>query len=210
MKVRIAITGTLSKPRKDIIELIQTKTNAAYHSSVDPTTDYLVANRKDTAKARTALECGVKILTEAELLAYIEAGHIPPRLAYRRTDLRNPEECNAFSQKIKVLLPFAPAEAQQGEWDITWAEALSPPRTVVLEYEDFDGTRSSRIAVISQRGKRPDGAVYWGLTDSEGFKTFREDRIVDFGLADGANSLQPPIVRDPNPSLLARFRRFFS
>ena len=39
MKVRVSITGTLSKPRKEIIELIETKTNAVYYCSVDPTTD---------------------------------------------------------------------------------------------------------------------------------------------------------------------------
>ena len=107
MKVRVAITGTLSKPRKQIIELIRTKTNAVYTQSVDKGTDYLVAVRKDTSKAQAAAELGVGILTEAELFSYIDAGHIPPRLAYRQTDLRNPEECKAFSQKIDLLLPCA-------------------------------------------------------------------------------------------------------
>jgi hypothetical protein len=210
MKVRVAITGTLSRPRKEIIQLIQTKTNAVYHSSVDPTTDYLVASRRDTAKAQAASECGVEVLTEAELFGYIEAGHIPPRLAYRQADLRNPEESKAFLQKITRLLPFVPAEPKRGEWDIVWSEILDPSLTVALEYEDFDGTHSERTATVSQRGKRPDGTLYWGATDDERFKTFREDRIVDFRLADGVSCLQKPILRQPNPSLLARFRRLFT
>ena len=198
MKVRIAITGTLSKPRGQIIELIETRTNAVYDSKVAAWTDYLVASRKDSAKAQAATERGVLVLTEAELLAYIEAGHIPPRLAYPRAEMRNPEEAKAFFQKVSLLLSFVPVDAlHAGEWDITWSEVLNPPRTVVLDYEGFDGARSHRTAVISQRGKRSDGAVYWGITDSEGFKMFREDRIVDFRLADVASDSQMPIRRDP-------------
>jgi hypothetical protein len=164
------------------------------------------AARTDTEKARAAVESGVTLLAEAELFPYIEAGHIPPRLRHRQADLRNPTEQAAFSRKVASLLPFALAESEQGEWEITWCECLQPPRNVILRYEDFEGNGSERNVVVIKRGKRADGVLYWGATDAAGFKTFREDRIADFSLSDRATLSDDAIQREPSLSLRARFR----
>ena len=54
MTVKVAITGTLSMPRKSAAELIETHTNARFANTVTYDVNYLVASRFDTIKARKA------------------------------------------------------------------------------------------------------------------------------------------------------------
>ena len=58
VKVKVAITGTLSMPRSEVIKLIEEHTNAQFSPSVSYDTGYLVAARFDTEKARRAANWG--------------------------------------------------------------------------------------------------------------------------------------------------------
>ena len=64
-------------PRKSAAELIETHTNAKYADSVTYDVNYLVASRFDTIKARKAAKIGVAVISEAELMDYIQKGAFP-------------------------------------------------------------------------------------------------------------------------------------
>jgi DNA ligase (NAD+) len=61
------ITGTLSKPRKEIEDLI-TSHGGKISGSVSKKTNYLVCGEAAGSKLAKAQELGVKILSEQELL----------------------------------------------------------------------------------------------------------------------------------------------
>jgi hypothetical protein len=75
--LHIAITGTLSMPRIEAATLIDSTSNARFHSDVTFETNYLVAAIFDSGKARKAAKIGVSIITEAEMMEYIQAGSFP-------------------------------------------------------------------------------------------------------------------------------------
>ncbi len=208
MRVRVAITGTLSRPRKEIAHLIETKTNAVLTEEVNQDTDYLVASRTGTDKARAAAEAAIPVISEQQLMCYIEAGHIPPRLSYRATELRNPSEWDAFYRKVSVLLPFTPMSSMEfGESGIQWTHELKPAVRVLLDYEDFEGIRTRRVVVVERKGRSTATAKYWGAYDGSRLKTFREDRIVDFELLPNPHRRS---VGAPGPQgLLSRIASFF-
>jgi hypothetical protein len=135
MRVRVAITGTLSRPRKEFVSLIETKTNAAYTETVDLQTDYLVSARRDTNKAKAAAKLGVTLLSESEMMSFIDTGHFPPRLPRRQSDLRNPEELASFCYEIETMgfqrVP-SPSGRMVSEIAISLTSGGRPPTSRVI------------------------------------------------------------------------------
>ncbi len=72
--VTFCITGPLKMRRVDVIQEVQNKTNARWLSGVSKNTDYLVS---DTVKAKNAKKFGTKVISEAQLLAFINKGKFP-------------------------------------------------------------------------------------------------------------------------------------
>lgn len=69
---RICITGTLSRPRKEIEKLI-IKAEYSLANTVSKTTDYLVCNNvSSSSKYQKAKELNIKIITEQELYSILE------------------------------------------------------------------------------------------------------------------------------------------
>ena len=73
----VAITGTLSLPRKEAAALIDSTSNARFYPDVSYQTNYLVAALFNSGKARKAAQIGVRIIAESEMFEYIEAGRFP-------------------------------------------------------------------------------------------------------------------------------------
>ena len=73
--VLVAITGTLSIPRSEAVALIESRTNARFSPEVTYHANYLVAARFDTNKAHRAAALGIVIISEADMLGYIEKGY---------------------------------------------------------------------------------------------------------------------------------------
>lgn len=70
------ITGTLSEPRDIIADLIRTH-GGKVSGSVSAKTTYLLAGEETGSKLEKARKLGVKVLTEAEFRAAVEAGNPP-------------------------------------------------------------------------------------------------------------------------------------
>jgi DNA ligase (NAD+) len=68
---RFCVTGTLSKPRSAMIEMLQ-EHGAVIVDSVSSHTNYLLAGEKAGSKKDKAVKLGVKILSEADLEAILE------------------------------------------------------------------------------------------------------------------------------------------
>lgn len=154
--MKIAITGTLSMPRNEAVKLIESRTNATFSPSVTYETNYLVAARFDTNKARKAAEIGVTVISERDMLEFIEAG--------------------AFPQN---KLPDRPTHIHRSNFpEITWHELYDPEHIVLLEYQDADGASSLRYVAVACKGIGSNGVEYLGGYDAERFKTFRVDRIL--------------------------------
>ena len=66
----LVVTGTLSKPREEIHQIIK-DAGGKIGSSVGKTTNYLVAGEDAGSKAKKAQDIGIKILTEEELMEMI-------------------------------------------------------------------------------------------------------------------------------------------
>lgn len=143
-------------------------------------------------------------------MSFISAGHFPPRLAHRQSDLRNPEELASFCHEIEQTMGFQQAPSpSEGEWGIVWKEILSPPKSVVLDYEDFDCQRTQRTIVVTCRGERAGGARYWGAYDGDQFKTFREDRIVNFQVFASPHSEHRSSDRNNQVSIFRKILEYF-
>lgn len=155
MAVKVAITGALSMPRKSAAELIETHTNAKFADSVTYDVNYLVASRFDTIKARKAAKIGVAVISEAELMDYIQKGAFPEN----QKPLR-PEFHNLFRTD-----------------EITWTEKIQPER-LFLEYSDNEGVVTQRFIWLCCKGRGSNGHEYLGAFDNETFKTFRTDRVL--------------------------------
>lgn len=149
----VAITGTLSMPRKDAAALIDSTSNARFHPDVSYQTNYLVAARFDSGKARKAAQIGVMIITEAEMMEYIKAGRFAEVGAPTR-----PPHVNNFP-------------------DIVWSMKYSPGLPYYLEYEGGDGVITPRYVMVVGEGRGNNGQDYVGAFDGEWFKTFRRDRL---------------------------------
>lgn len=151
--VLIAITGTLSMPRSEAVALIESRTNARFSPDVTYHNNYLVAARFDTNKARRAAALGIVIISEVDMLGYVEKGLFPTtRLPDR------PKHTNHFPE-------------------IEWKELFHPEKIAFIEYQDGGGLITSRYVMITCKGNSG-GNEYYGAYDAECFKTFRTDRIL--------------------------------
>jgi hypothetical protein len=149
----VAITGTLSVPRKEAAALIDSTDNARFHPDVTYQTNYLVAARFDSGKARKAAQIGVAIITEAEMMGYVQAGCFPEANAPTR-----PPHINNFPE-------------------IEWPANHGPGIPYYLEYEGKDGVITPRYVLVVNEGRGSNGQDYIGAFDGEWFKTFRKDRL---------------------------------
>jgi hypothetical protein len=154
--MRIAITGTLSMPRKEAIDLIESRTSAEFSEHVTFDTNYLVAARFDTNKARRAAKIGVSVISESDFVQFVAEGAFPPN-----------------------RLPDRPKYVRESHLpDITWEELFDPEVTVLMHYRDADGVESHRFVTMTCKGFGDNGVEYIGGFDAERFKTFRRERIV--------------------------------
>lgn len=149
----VAITGTLSVPRKEAGALIDSTSNARFHPDVTYQTNYLVAARFDSNKARKSAQIGVTIITETEMMEYVHAGRFPQADAPTRQP-----HVNNFP-------------------DIEWSRHYSPSAPCYLEYEGSDGVITPRYVTVLCKGRGTNGQDYIGVIDGEWFKTFRRDRV---------------------------------
>jgi hypothetical protein len=156
MRIKVAITGTLSKPRKEIAALINACSNAEWVASVTYDTNYLVASRFDTGKAKHAAQIGVTVITESEMMEYIHGGSFPPNQRPTRPPQRMPD--------------FKTDE-------IVWTETYDPKPFRLLEYCDNGGVITERFVFLAGKGVGSNGHEYLGAFDGEKFKTFRADRV---------------------------------
>ena len=154
MPIKVAITGTLSKPRKEIVRLIEDRSNAQFSEDVTYDTNYLVAARFDTNKAKRAAEIGVTVISESEMMVFIEGGVFPENQTHMRP----------------THIPDVKTD------EITWEERFTP-ELCFLEYCDNEGQVTQRFVHLVCKGTGSNGHKYLGAYDSERFKTFRIDRI---------------------------------
>lgn len=151
--LHVAITGTLSMPRKEAAALIDSTSNARFHPDVTYETNYLVAAIFDSGKARKAAKLGVSIITEAEMMGYVQAGSFPENKTAER-----PAHVNNFPESI-------------------WNKKYSTPMPYFIEYEDGSGIVTQKYILVTSEGRASNGNDYIGAYDGEWFKTFRRDRL---------------------------------
>lgn len=151
--LRVAITGTLSTPRKDAATLIDSTANARFVPDVSYQTNYLVAARFDSNKARKAAQIGVTIINEEEMMAYVKAGQFTENSTPHR-----PSHVNNFP-------------------DVEWTAQHDPAIPHYIEYEGSDGVITQRYILLVSEGRGRNGQDYLGAFDGDWFKTFRRDRL---------------------------------
>jgi len=142
-------------PRKEAVQLIESRTNAQFSRDVTYDVNYLVAARFDTNKAKRAVQIGVTVISEGEMLDCVQKG--------------------SFPENGKPLRPDVPHFLGD---DIVWTEEFNPARLCFLEYSDAEGEVSQRFIRLSCKGKGGNGYDYLGAFDDERFKTFRADRVL--------------------------------
>ena len=151
-KMTVAITGELSQPRAEVVAMLEKLSNVHFVTRVAGDTDYLIAARFDTAKARKAAVSGTTIITEEDCKKFIEAGAFPVR-KHRNTHVSN--------------------------WpEITWTEVYENPDLCFLKYTEQTGEISARYVIPLRRGHGQTGREYFEGFDGLSRKTFRLDRIV--------------------------------
>ena len=155
LRIKVAITGTLSKPRKEIVRLMEDRSNAEFSPDVTYDTNYLVAARFDTNKAKRAAQIGVTVTSESEMMKFIGNG--------------------AFPENQTPVRPTHIPDFRTDE--ITWEEQFTP-ELCFLEYCDNEGQVTQRFVHLTCKGTGSNGHKYLGAYDSERFKTFRIDRIL--------------------------------
>jgi hypothetical protein len=116
-------------------------------------TNYLVAGRFDSGKARKAAEIGVAIISEAEMMAYVNAG----RFTENDTPTR-PPHINNFP-------------------NVRWTKEHWPGLPYYIEYESSYGVVTPRYVLVTCEGRGDNGQDYVGAFDGDWFKTFRRDRM---------------------------------
>jgi hypothetical protein len=155
-KIRVAITGPLSQPRKAVAQLINSTQNATYVDSVTFDTHYLVCAKADSKKAKKAARLGTAVISELELLQYLSDSVFPD-----------------------TELPQKPTHYANNFPEIAWDSVDPDPQVWVLGYEDARGNQSIRSILITGLGHSVhDPDTRWvGGYDGPTFKTWRRDRI---------------------------------
>lgn len=120
-------------------------------------TNYLVASRFDTSKARRAAQIGVKVVNEEELMTFVEQGDflVVP------TPVRPPSN-------------WHPVDLDAIEYETI--EQFPQPRICYLKYRDSAGEESERFILAMER-VRGGSHEYLAGYDHETYKIFRLDRI---------------------------------
>lgn len=155
-KLRVAITGTLSQPRKEVASLIDSSANAVYVDSVTFDTHYLVCTKPDSKKARKAARMGTAVISEEELRIYLSSSLFPA-----------------------TELPQKPVHYANNFPEIFWDSITNEAEYWILGYEDARGNQSIRKIAITGLGHSthsPDTRWVGGY-DGPQFKTWRRDRI---------------------------------
>lgn len=158
--MKVAITGKLENmERKEAADLINTRTNAEWVKSVTYETNYLVATRFDSGKAKKAAEIGVAVISEQEMLKFIEGGQFPEIDVPKR-----PERMWAV-----------------GGDNLNWVDVPEDEqRLVLLDYVDADGViTEERLVRIIKKAVAQNGQEYVGAMFGRTFRTFRRDRILN-------------------------------
>jgi hypothetical protein len=109
------------------------------------------AVRLHTVQMRKAAQIGVAIITEAEMMQYVQAG----RFTENDTPTR-PPHVNNFP-------------------DIEWGKKHSPGLPYYVEYEESDGVITQRYLLVLCEGRGSNGQDHIGAFDCDWFKTFRRD-----------------------------------
>jgi hypothetical protein len=151
-EVTVAITGDLSVPREEAIVRVNATDNGRYVSKVAMNTDYLIAVRFDTVKARRAAAFGTVVIDESDFNEYLEANHFPRRRARKEA---------------------------HGHWPtIEWIREVDVPVLQYLKYQASNGKVTERFIEITRHGSGPNGDAIFEAFDGLGVKTFREDRVI--------------------------------
>jgi hypothetical protein len=154
--INIAITGTLSKPRAMVAELIDATENGHFVEWVTYETHYLVCAKADSLKAKKAARLGTAVIHEDELNEYLMLGRFPSTKLPER-----PERHNNFPE-------------------IEWTDKASP-EFYLLTYRDArENTTIRKVWITSIGYSVEDPTTRWmGGYDSPQFKTWRADRIIE-------------------------------
>ena len=158
--MKVAITGKLeSMERKEAADLINTRSNAEWVKSVTYETNYLVATRFDSGKAKKAADIGVAVISEQEMLKFIEEGQFP------EIDVPERPERTGFA----------------GGDNFNWVDVPENERKIVLlDYVDADGVvTEKRLVRIIKKAVAENGREYVGAMFGRRFRTFRRDRILN-------------------------------
>lgn len=156
-RMTVAITGTLSEPRAVIAAKINATTNARFVERVAFDTDFLIAARHDTGKAKAAVVNGTLILSESQLDEYLNVGEFPWH-----------ERKSSASHGAGFHIS-----------DIVWKEKFPEPVQCRLQYADQQGKfMEMEVAVVFPLGIHPNGHEYVGAYSDGGFKTLRKDRVI--------------------------------
>lgn len=162
--VKISITGALvGYTRQEAADMIASAM-AEFSPGVNHATDYLVATKLDTSKARKAQSIGVRIITQGEFEEFVAAGSFPVR---------------ADTNKPKGSMFNSPPE-------LDWHPVpLEDRRIFNFEYCDADGVITQRVitplAVASYTSVKGLRNAYLKATDhseNQEVRTFRADRII--------------------------------
>jgi hypothetical protein len=161
-RMTVAITGALQELRAQVAIKINSTKNARFVERVFLDTDYLVAARTDTAKARAAAQNGTIVISEQQLIEYLNAGEFP------------------HHERKQTHSGFNFDESA-----IVWEETYNPPVPCRLEYADSAGEYIERtVEIIHPSGKHPNGKEYLAAYEEGQIKTFRKDRILKLERAD--------------------------
>ena len=156
--MKVAITGKLENmERKEAADLINTRTNAEWVKSVTYETNYLVATLFDSGKAKKAAKIGVAVISEQEMLQFIEEGHFP--------EIDTPE----MQERVWA----------GGGDNLNWVDVPeNEQKLVILDYVDADGViTEERLVQIVKKAVAPNGKEYIGGMFGSAFRTFRQDGV---------------------------------
>ena len=162
--VKVAITGALDGcSRKEAAQMIE-GVGAEFVPSVTYETDYLVAVKLDTAKARKAQSIGVRIITQGEFEELIAQGAFP-----ERSDSNKPKGSLFNSPPKFDWQPLNPEQQQRHKIEYFDADGVITSYEVtplaIAQYTTVRGSKNTYIKAIDH-------------TDQGAAKTFRADRFI--------------------------------
>ena len=168
MSIIVSITGKLeSMERKEAAKLIETKTNAVFKRDITYDTNYLIATEFNTSKAKKAAAIGVAIISEKDMLRYIDKGKFPVNSKPTRP-VRDYSYLFNWEKNIKFY-------------------DLLKPIIIHFTYVDSKKEKSERMLQVNAVGKYDDRFYFAGFCEDE-YKTFRSDRMLIHDMFDKKNN----------------------